>query len=278
MLLKGPSVASWLYADGGNRTYGDTDILIAPHEVSHVEEGLQDLGFETVGAPLTDDRPWTAQDWRRGADGAVVDLHRTLEGLDAEPEDVWALLRSRAETMVLLQREVRVLDIPSRCMHVALHAAKHGADGQPFVDLERALEQEPEAVWREAQGVAEELGGLAAFSAGLRLSPKGSHLAEQWELPQAPVSELSLSVAEAPPAAAFISWLGSLSWRRRIRLLSRKLFPPPDYIRSWAPWAGRNAATLALAYCWRPLFLAPRGLRGLGWYLRSGRGKGARGK
>ncbi len=52
ILLKGPAIASWLYADGTHRPYGDADLLVSPENWERAEALLQHLGFEKELAPL----------------------------------------------------------------------------------------------------------------------------------------------------------------------------------------------------------------------------------
>ena len=45
-LLKGPSVARWLYEDPLEREYGDCDVLIAPAWLPVAERALGVLGYQ----------------------------------------------------------------------------------------------------------------------------------------------------------------------------------------------------------------------------------------
>src|SRR5947209_14507654 len=54
LLLKGPSIAHWLYENPNDRTYGDTDLLVAPEHELEAEAVLAALGFAPdpgVGEP-----------------------------------------------------------------------------------------------------------------------------------------------------------------------------------------------------------------------------------
>src|SRR3954468_19053260 len=54
ILLKGPSVARWLYPEGG-RGYSDSDLLVSPSSVQAAEAVLESMGFrrryDTSGLP-----------------------------------------------------------------------------------------------------------------------------------------------------------------------------------------------------------------------------------
>ena len=88
LLLKGPSIGRWLYAEGEPRTYVDCDLLVAPTDVVAAEEVLASLGY----APEFDDRKmpswWRehASEWIRQRDGLTVDLHRTLQGVGVDSD------------------------------------------------------------------------------------------------------------------------------------------------------------------------------------------------
>ena len=45
LLLKGPSIAGWLYGDGAARPYGDSDLLVSPGSYRPAENALRALGF-----------------------------------------------------------------------------------------------------------------------------------------------------------------------------------------------------------------------------------------
>ena len=86
ILLKGPAIASWYSAEEPN-SYLDCDLWVRPRDVQEAGRVLAELGFE----PHADERGmpewWQehASSWGRCADGVVVDLHRTLQGVGADP-------------------------------------------------------------------------------------------------------------------------------------------------------------------------------------------------
>src|SRR5437763_330784 len=47
LLIKGPAVASWLYAPG-DRTYNDVDLMVAAGDLAHAHRVLVQLGFGPV--------------------------------------------------------------------------------------------------------------------------------------------------------------------------------------------------------------------------------------
>ncbi len=50
ILLKGPSVQRWLYADHETRHYWDIDLLVSPAELHRAEAVADSLGFEPLSS------------------------------------------------------------------------------------------------------------------------------------------------------------------------------------------------------------------------------------
>ncbi len=264
IVLKGPSFAEWLYGDGAVRSYGDCDLLIAPGQIAAAQQVLQDLGFRDYSAPLAHPR-LESHAWRRDPDW--VDLHSTLIGMRVHPEEVWRTLSQKTESQRIGGASLRVLDPVARTLHVALHAAQHGKDEQkPLDDLGRALELVPAELWTEAAELAERLGAIDAFATGLRLLPAGQALASRLRLGSAGSVESTLLVDPVPLALGFehLSTVHGVGAKALIVL--RELIPTPAFMRWWSPLARRGRAGLALAYCWRPVWLATRAVPGfLAW-------------
>lgn len=256
ILLKGPSVARWLYGEG-TRTYNDSDLLVAPGDIATAEGVLASLGFTSPMAGKPGDH---ANEWTRAADGARVDLHRSLAGAAAEPAAVWAALSGRTETLAVGGGRLETLAPDGRALHLALHAAHHGVGAaQPLEDLGRGLERLPGEVWQGAARLASELGATPAFAAGLRLLPGGVGVADSLGLPaQAPV-EVALRASSAPDTALGLERLfAARGARGKLRALGRALAPPPSLMRVWLPWTRRGRLWLAAAYAWRPFHLLGR--------------------
>lgn len=95
ILLKGPSIARWLYPEGG-RTYVDSDLLVPDSQFAQAEALLALLGFASAFEGWSSfEQPVDPQAWtfaRAGPDGrtpGTVDLHHTLWGVPVPDEDVW---------------------------------------------------------------------------------------------------------------------------------------------------------------------------------------------
>jgi len=277
ILLKGPTIATWLYEHVSMRPYVDSDLMIAVGDLDRAEEVLAALGFEQepISASTRFDDiphglPWHAHNWVRWRDGAGLDLHRTLIGAAAEPEEVWRVLSAQTVGMQIGDLEVEALPEPARAVHVALHAAQDGGLRKPLQDLERAIDRLPIEGWEQAARLAERLDAAPAFAAGLRLLRAGERLASQLGLPaEAPLS-VRLRASGAPHSALSLEWLTRIHGIRSKALYAfQKAFPPKAYMRAWSPLTERG---LAAAYVHRVLWLISATGSAVRWCWRGRRG------
>jgi hypothetical protein len=260
ILLRGPAIARWLYEDETLRPYGDLDLLVAHRDLARAEKVIQALGFRelTVEGVLAHDRPTYAHTWVRAGDRAAIDLHYTLLGVRLPVDEVWGAFAGETEVMPIGGTTVYILDPAGRAVVVTLHAAQHGVQtDQPLDDLARALERLPAQVWDAASSLAARLEATAAFATGLRLLPAGDAVARRLGLPSERSIETTLRATTPPPMALGFEWLAQTSGgRARAALVAGKLFPSVTFMRAWSPLANRGPAGLALAYVWRPIWLA----------------------
>jgi putative nucleotidyltransferase-like protein len=273
ILLKGPTVARWLYDEGAVRSYVDTDLLLAPDDLPRAERLLADLGFERDGlGTIPEDWPRHARTWLR-PDGANVDLHRTLVGVGVDPSELWTVLSAETETMRVGGVDVDVLRPPARALVVALHAAKDGGRiAKVRHDLGHAIERLPLDLWRDTASLAARLHATAGLAAGLRTTPRGAALAAQLQLPSETAMGVALRAHGSPALAVGIDWLFTTSgMRRKALLVARKLVPPPAFLRAWTPLARRGRLGLAVAYLWRPVWVAWQSGPGLWAWWRARR-------
>jgi hypothetical protein len=267
-ILKGPSLAGWLYPADWQH-YSDADILIRPTDEGRAAAVLAELGFE-LGLEDHAMPAWWREhgtDWVRPADAAAIDLHRRLLGVGIAPDIAWELLSADREVISLGGAGVPALRRQARLVHIALHAAQHGAKrgGKAILHVERAIAVTAEHQWQEAAVLAEELEALEPFAGGLQLARGGAEIAARMGLPAVRSVEVALRMTSPPPVALGFEQLARAPGvRARLAIVLRKLIPPRDFIVHWDPRAGESRPRLALAYLRRPLWLlgsAPKGLR-----------------
>jgi hypothetical protein len=271
LLLKGPSFAAWLYRDGERLVYKDVDLLIGPGDMDVVAKVLAELRYRQRVEQEALPGWWLghASEWWRAADGVQVDVHRTLPGIGVDPRAAWLALSAETEELPVAGRSARTLTVPARALHVALHAAHHGAGGgKPLEDLERALEIADDELWRRATALADELDATDAFAAGLRLKAAGVAVAARLALPAGRSVEVALRAASAPAEALGFERLArARTWRERADIVGHKLVPPPEFMRHWSPAAAGSRRMLLRAYLQRPFWILRRAPRALSaWY------------
>ena len=250
LLLKGPAVASWLYAENPRvRAYTDVDLLVAPTDRATAEAVLAELGYAPPPRSWLRDEPPHAITWVRSADGSAVDLHRTIHGCEHVDEAVvWDVVSAAPEMIDVAGVEVQAPSVEVRALHVALHAIPGWGD-HVFADLERAVAIVDPSVWEGAADAARRLGVDDELGFRLGLVPGGAALA----------GSLGLPTAEPRRASALTFAMTLPGWRARSRYLLQKVFPPPAYLRAVSD-VGPGRLALARGYANRVL-LAARGKR-----------------
>jgi hypothetical protein len=284
LLLKGPVLTRLLYgSEGAPRDYFDIDLLVGPPDLAKAREALAGLGYRWgyEGRGIDDvARVVHTELWaQRGKYGPLwVDLHKRLAGgaagCRASDEVVWAALWGRRTSIEFAGREATVLAQGGLAFHLALHAAQGGPDEPKAIgDLARGIERWAPDVWRDAAELAEEVQGVEAFGAGLRLVPSGARLAELLELPSTPRLDWEVRHRQLRPRGAFhVQAIGSArGLRERADLLRRSVLPTPEWIVSEYRWARRSRAHLLAGYA-RHLLRTPLwALRALQFELRAQR-------
>jgi Uncharacterised nucleotidyltransferase len=268
ILLKGRSFAAWLYGPG-ERAYKDCDLLIPPDRLSEAERTLEGLDFgrffETRGMPEWWGREH-ATDWYREDGSSWVDLHLTLPDVGVDDMSAWRTLSGETERLVVGDRAMSVLGPSARALHIALHAAHHGAEVRgPMADLERATAIVEQPVWVGAVRLAELLDATEPLAIGLRLTVEGRAIADRLGLPSGGSVAAILRSGSPPPVALGFEQLAAADGAiQRARILARKFVPPRSFMRRWHPVASRGRLGLLWAYIQRPLWLlraSPRGYR-----------------
>jgi hypothetical protein len=245
IVLKGPAMSRWLYSEApGERGYIDADLLVAERDMGAAAAVLSELGFRHEDARGMEGIALWATSWRRDADGAVVDLHRTLHGCEHSAVDPWPIVSATAVEDEVGGMRVALPSIPVRALQIALVSP----DDRPWRrwnDLERALEHLPLDGWREAAVVARALGVERMLGYRLSQSTAGARCAQRLGLRTAPRRWLRW---EADPMLRWFVLLASLpTWRARQRLAKHLITPPVSYVRSRDPAAGPRGAVAAYA-------------------------------
>jgi hypothetical protein len=267
ILLRGPAIARWLYADSEPRAYVDIDLLVEPEKRTDAQAVLAGLGFVHREAGFAPGESVDhASEWICPRPPVAVDLHHGIEGIRAAPVELWTALSSDSQRIDVAGVPTDAPGEPALALIVALHAAHHGRDsGKQLQELRRALRLVGRDTWHEALGLAERLEAVPSFAAGLRLLPEGTALAERLRLPVAGDPEVALRAAGAHSTAiGFARLAAAPGVRAKLALVARKLVPTPAFMRHWSRLARRGRLGLALAYLWRPLWLllhlAPAGV------------------
>lgn len=261
LLLKGPSIARWLYRDGAPRPYLDTDLLVPPADAMEAGRVLTRMGY----VPQLDERRmpdwWRphASVWVNPDQGTTIDIHYTLQGLRVDAEHAWAALSRDTETLDVAGASAVVLSGPARVLYVALTATNDGPSGMAMTDLERALDQVPEATWRRAAALASELGAMDALFGGLTQRREGAALAARLGVEGERSVEMRLRSIGGPREALTVDEIARTRGpRQRVRITRDKLFPSPTYMRYWSWLARRGLVGLSLAYGYRLLWIAKK--------------------
>ena len=257
LVLKGAALDRMLYDDGVHRDYSDVDVLVAPAQLPEARAALRGLGYRNASETLgIDDIGGVvhAETWigipAMSRDEVVVELHLWFAGAKAPAEVAWAALLARRTALELASGTVPVLDRDGQALHLATHAAQHGATyARGCTELELALTRWPDDVWRGAARLARDIQATDAFAAGLRLVPSGIALADHLGLPDTPQLDWELRQDPRPRGTFHVAALAEAEGvRGRLVVLRRALLPQPRWVRRQYPWAAEGRARLIAAY------------------------------
>jgi hypothetical protein len=260
ILLKGPSVARWLYPAGG-RAYYDSDLLVPASEFDRAEGVLRSLGFtefltgfhpfeRTRGELAAETMFIRRHEPGRGPAG-VVDLHRNLPRLRIPDELLWQEFSIGAQTALVGGAVVCVPGRTALALHVVLHAVQHEFDGHTDEDLRRAVTVMSADDWRPVADLAARLGATEILAFGLRRDAIGAGIADRLGVPR-----LRAPAMSAPKgSASFTEFWTAPAWEAKARLMRWMLFPSPAKVRYVADPFGVHRPQLLRAYTryWRNL-------------------------
>lgn len=278
ILLKGPSIARWLYPEGG-RSYCDTDLLVRASDYARagallVSMGFQDqfAGFSAFERRLFESaatayvRPRhvggrSATPVAARTLGGNIDLHRNLYGLAAPDDELWDALSAGTTTLAIRGAEVRVLDRTGVALHIVVHALQTGFRAHTGEDLRRVIGAMSLPEWEAVAALAARLGISDVLGHGLRREEAGAAVADCLGLPD-------LAVADSPyrwPLLGGPRGAGSLlalreapTWRARVEAIRWMLLPSPAKARYVAGVVDQGGRALAAAYArwWLDLAVA----------------------
>jgi hypothetical protein len=259
IVLKGATIAGWLYPDPSQRVYGDLDLLVAPASRDAVVAALAERGFH----PLVDARMLrtsSAEEQPLSNGTVTVDLHTALKGVRLDPARAWAVLDASTVPWDWSGTPVRALAPPARAMHLSLHVAQRGrVDAKAARDLDLGLARLDRAVWHEAARLADELDAAGAFVAGLELLPEGRRLLDELAVAAAGDRETRMRAASASTSALFLERaVAAGSWRQRLRVVRGRLFPSAQWLRLHEPERTRTRRGLILTRVSRPFVVVAR--------------------
>lgn len=239
IMLKGATIAGWLYPDPSQRTYVDLDVLVPPADEERVVALFAEIGFSPLLSAGTRDLLSPEEQPLRNGIGVDVDLHTALKGVRLPREEAWPILWAATESWDWAGTPVPALAPPARALHLALHLAQNGlADGKAAQDLRLGIARVEHETWTAAAELADRLRATDAFTAGLTALPEGAELADRLGLAALASVEYRMRAASVfPPAARLERLLAERSWRRRAATLRAYLFPSADWLRMHDPRA-----------------------------------------
>ena len=241
ILLKGPSIARWLYPAGG-RTYADSDLLVPASEFGRAERVLRSLGFTELlegfhpfelgrGQPAVEITFTRRHELDSGRDG-TVDLHRNLPMLPTPDDILWQAFSSDAQIALVGGVEVRVPGRTALALHVVLHAVQHQFHGHTDEDLRRALMVMSADDWRPVADLAYRLGVADVLGYGLGHHEAGAGIVDRIGLPILPPADRRVWSMSAPKGSASLAEFWSApTLRAKASWIRWMLLPSPAKIR-----------------------------------------------
>lgn len=269
LLLKGPVFAQWLYGPSELRPYTDADLLVPRSGELGANQVLRRLGFMPIEAnAIQEDGVAQIHSWQRR--GIHVELHVRLQGIEAEPDDIWRAFSQPVELFAVAGSTVKAPNRTARLVHVALHAAQHGAkDLRPQEDLKRALASHTISEWELAIAMGTRLRAAPAMRSGLLLVPQGREIRARIDFSGQLGRLTYLRSQSAPSSATSLERVigGSQPLRGRLAAARQLLFPRAGFMQQRYSMARRGGLGLALSYVERLFYLAFRLPRGLAHWL-----------
>jgi hypothetical protein len=255
LVIKGPSIAQWLYPEGGRESV-DVDLLVRPAHWDRAVAVLVARGFAETwvgrreGEVSDHSLDLQRTDPELGQHG--VDLHSYFPGIDLAPSAAFELLWERRLPASQAGVDVSFPDLPSRALITALHAARDPLSPKVAEDLRRAMAALDDAQRDDLKVLAAELQARGALRAGLETQPATADLVELLGLDDAEVSTYwELRSHGAGRTAVRLDQLREMPWRHRPGQIGRWLFPSPALMRTRDQRAAEGTVGLGVAYASR---------------------------
>ena len=280
MVLKGCSLAAWLYDSPALRPMCDADIMVPGDRVEEAVQRVRELGYRDeqpeMGGGLAHDASHHVKLVSREWHASAVEIHWTLLGSPGDwrsPPMDWFWRHTEAwrppsdlqksEEADSLGGMVVQLDPTAMLLHLAAHLVLgHGeADGRLLwlYDIHLLVEKAGDRVdWEEAAERACDFSWGPALATALEQSRDSFGTT----VDDALIAQFSATVdrrssrfveIKNQPVQTRLLWnlqhLGAKNWPLRVRMLLALLFPSPAYIR-WR-YNPRPAWAWPLCYPWR---------------------------
>lgn len=255
MLMKGLWLVEIIYRDLKTRNSGDIDLLLRPEDMPAFTRLAQAQGFE-IPREIRDIRDiaatnneFTLIDRRTGAN---FDIHWSLTHPEEAPIDEDSVWR-RAETVTVAETPCLSPNLEDHflliCFHASLHHQFHYVGPRLLVDIAKLITQPPRPIgWRDFLERAHELGWsqgvwltLDLVRESLGVQPPGWVLdqlrpdhADNPDIHQAALNALFMDQGGSQTLGQnVVNLMTAETWRERLALVLRRLFPPRQYIASY---------------------------------------------
>lgn len=266
ILLKGATIARWLYSSPELREYADIDLLIAGADFASARRALERLGYVDTFADWAPNEPpphahmfSVAPPSRAAAAvpyraGPPIDLHWSFHGIGGSDLEFWTAVADSTERMHISGTVVEVPSKTTRTLLLALHAPTSAP--QPLFDLNQGLQLLSDETWAAAYDLAVRLDAVPRFLTALMMRPLGRSLIDRLGFEGRLDVLAALDASGIPPVAGGVHRLATTPGvRPRARLLAREVAPTPSFMRATSPIARRGRLGLAVAYVYRPIWL-----------------------
>jgi hypothetical protein len=269
--LKGLMLADRLYGQYEARHCGDLDLLADPSDIPRLEELLAQLGFERFRPseagkefhPMAAHHTtWSARvlpDWQ-----LIVEVHHRLSG-PASCQAAAADLLQRSRLISFQGQDFRVPSLEDELLILCLHAHHHQyallrclMDVAEFVGRFRDQIDWPELVARARRHhcLGRLRAGLKIADALLGLENRDEVLAQvpaltprqRWAIRSLPVVMLLDPRTQENDLRQAQFALLMDSWADAVRMLSPRVFPSGEHVRSLCPTSWRRTPGLARLY------------------------------